>query len=201
MASRGNALDAGDDLREPEDLLARCRFGDPAAQRAFYDRYAPFVARIARRLGTPPAELEDVTQEVFAIAYRKLGRFRGGDPSNWIYRICRSEVQDRHRARRIRQALGRIFGAGPAPAEIESQERVVARHEAERWVGEVLAQMSPKKREVLVLFELEGLTGEMIAARIGCPLDTVWTRLLNARIQFTKIARARDLLERVRSHR
>jgi RNA polymerase sigma-70 factor, ECF subfamily len=195
MAMGRAAVEGEYDPRGPEDLLARCRLGDPGAQRAFYERYAAFVVRTARRLGTPPADIEDVTQEVFSVAFQKLKSFRGDDPSNWLYRICQREVQYRHRTRRIRQALTRIFGLGPAPAEIEGQERVAARHEAERRVGEILAAMNPKKREVFVLFEIEGLSGELIAARIGCPIDTVWTRLFYARREFTKIARARDLLQ------
>jgi RNA polymerase sigma-70 factor (ECF subfamily) len=179
-----------------EDLLARCRTGEPAAQRALYDRYAVFVARMARRHGTPPEELEDVVQEVFLVVFRKLSHFQGSDATSWIYRICQREVQHRHRTRRFRRAFARMFGAGPAPTEIEGQERVALRHEAERRVNEVLAAMSSKKREVFVLFEIEGLSGEMIAERIGCPLATVWTRLFHARREFTKIARSRDFLQR-----
>jgi RNA polymerase sigma-70 factor (ECF subfamily) len=191
------ALD--DAPREQTELLARCRSGDGGAQRAFYERYSPLVLRMARRLGTPPEELEDVVQEVFAVAFRKLPKFTGSEPSSWIYRICALEVQHRHRTRRVRQAISRIFDSGLAPANIESQERVTARHEAERRVGEILQRMNPKKREVFVLFEIEGLSGEAIAARIGCPVDTVWTRLFHARREFARIGRARDLFERSRS--
>jgi RNA polymerase sigma-70 factor, ECF subfamily len=197
MARRGNAVQLDQDPPDPEDLLARCRSGDAAAQRQLYERHIAFVVRMARRLGTPVDELEDVAQEVFSVAFRKLSHFQGGDLSNWIYRICQREVQHRHRARRFRQAFARIFGAGPPPAELEGQERVATRHEAERRVGEILAAMNPKKREVFVLFEIEGLSGEAIAARIGCPLDTVWTRLFYGRREFTKIARGRDFLQRV----
>jgi RNA polymerase sigma-70 factor (ECF subfamily) len=201
MAWKGIAVEDEERPGEPpgdlDDLLARCRSGEPAAQRKLYDRYVVFVARTARRLGTPPEELQDVTQEVFSVVFRKLDRFQHGDAASWIYRICQREVQHRHRARRIRRAFARIFGAGPAPSEIEGQERVALRHEAERRVGEILAAMSAKKREVFVLFEIEGLSGEEIAERIGCPLDTVWSRLFHARLEFTKIARARDFLQRV----
>ncbi len=55
--------------------------------------------------------------------------------------------------------------------------------------------MSEKKRTVLVLFELEGLSGEEIAATVGAPLKTVWTRLHAARREFLKaleLERKRD---------
>ena len=47
--------------------------------------------------------------------------------------------------------------------------------------------------EVFALFELEGLTGEEIAERIGCKVDTVWTRLYYARKEFAKLAERRGL--------
>lgn len=55
--------------------------------------------------------------------------------------------------------------------------------------------MAPKKREVFALFELEGLSGEEIAERVGCPIDTVWTRLFHARKEFEKIARQRGVID------
>jgi DNA-directed RNA polymerase specialized sigma24 family protein len=62
-----------------------------------------------------------------------------------------------------------------------------------RQVREVLARMAAKKREVFVLYELEGLSGEEIAERIGCGTATVWTRLHYARQEFRRIASARGL--------
>ena len=59
----------------------------------------------------------------------------------------------------------------------------------------VLERMSPKKREVFALFELEGLSGEEIAARIGVPVNTVWTRLHHARREFIKIGRRLGVME------
>jgi RNA polymerase sigma-70 factor (ECF subfamily) len=187
---------------EQADLVAGCLGGDRAAQRGFYERYARFVLRTARRLGTPPDEVEDVVQEVFSVAFRKLGEFKQGALSTWLYRICSNRVQHRHRARRIRDAFNRVFHRSVAwEAALEDPERGAARADAERMVSEILSRMSPKKREVFVLFEIEGLSGEAIAERVGCPLDTVWSRLYHARREFGRIGRARDALERVRSDR
>jgi RNA polymerase sigma-70 factor, ECF subfamily len=182
------------------ELLERCLGGDRSAQRSFYERYAHFILHTARRLGTPPDEIEDVAQEVFTVAFRKLGEFQDGQLSTWLYRICSNRVQHRHRARRLRHALSRLFGrSGGWAVEQESQEHEASRGDAERCVSEILTRMSAKKREVFVLFEIEGLSGEVIAERVGCPLDTVWSRLYHARREFGRIGRARDLLERARS--
>jgi RNA polymerase sigma-70 factor, ECF subfamily len=200
MASRSIAASDDDVSLEQAELLASCLRGDATAQRRFYERYARFILRTARRLGTPSDEVEDVAQEVFTVAFRKLDEFRQGQLSTWLYRICSHRVQHRHRARRVRQAFARLFGRGGGwAAEAASQEREASRGEAERSVSEILARMSPKKREVFVLFEIEGLTGEAIAERVGCPLDTVWSRLYHARREFGRVGRALDVLERARS--
>jgi RNA polymerase sigma-70 factor (ECF subfamily) len=180
-------------------LIARCLAGDIDAERALYDRHARFVMSTARRLGTPVEEIEDVAQEVFTVAFRKLSRFHGGELTTWLYQICRMEVHHRHRSRRIRQAFARLFGGGIEPAELESQDGALSRHEAERRVSTILSRMSAKKREVFVLFEIEGLSGEEIAARVGCPLDTVWSRLVSARREFARIGHACEFIERSRS--
>jgi RNA polymerase sigma-70 factor (ECF subfamily) len=181
---------------EQADLVAGCLSGDRTAQRGLYERYARFILRTARRLGTPSDEVEDVVQEVFSIAFRKLGEFRQGALSTWLYRICSNRVQHRHRARRIRDAFNRVFGRSAAwTLDPVDPERGATRADAERMVSEILARMSPKKREVFVLFEIEGLTGEAIAERVGCPLDTVWSRLYHARREFGRIGRARRALE------
>jgi RNA polymerase sigma-70 factor (ECF subfamily) len=181
------------------DLLARCLAGDRSAQRSFYERYAPFVLRTARRLGMPPEEAEDVAQEVFTIAFHKLDQFSQGEISTWLYRICSRRVHHHHQARRVRQTFARLIGASPAPELPQSQDRAVFLRDAERRMSEILSRMNAKKREVFVLFEIEELSGEAIAERVGCPLDTVWSRLFHARREFARIGRSRDLLERTRS--
>jgi RNA polymerase sigma-70 factor (ECF subfamily) len=199
MAASSVAADHQRPPPDDADLFARCRDGDPAAQRAFYDRYARFILRTARRLGIPPEEIEDVTQEVFTIAFRKLDRFQGGHITTWLYRICSHRVQHHHSARRVRQALTRLFGVGAPQSDPAVQERTTERHEAERSVSAILARMSAKKREVLVMFEFEGLPGDVIAERVGCPPETVWTRLYHARREFARLARAQAFVARARS--
>jgi RNA polymerase sigma-70 factor, ECF subfamily len=199
MASRSVAAVDDQVALEEADLLEGCRRGDAAAQRHFYDRHVRFILRTARRLGTPPEELEDVAQEVFTIAFRKLDQFQGGQISTWLYRICSHRVQHHHSARRVRQTLARLFGASVARSDAGGQERAAERREAEQRVSAVLARMNPKKRDVLVMFEFEGLPGEAIAERVGCPLETVWTRLFHARREFARLARAQELVERARS--
>jgi RNA polymerase sigma-70 factor (ECF subfamily) len=189
-ATEGDAPD-GDELA----LVARCKTGDEAACRQLYLRHARSLTRYARRLGTPPSELPDVTQEVFTKAFRNLDRFHEGQLAHWLSRICTNVVTDHHRRRRVREAFG-LRMIAPTTEAADSPEGAVVQRQAEQQVSDILARMRPKHREVFVLFELEGLSGEEIARRLGCPKATVRTRLFHARETFLRIGRQRGSIER-----
>jgi RNA polymerase sigma-70 factor (ECF subfamily) len=184
------AADEGE--AEEARLLESCRRGDPHALRELYDREVRAVRRVARYLGLPSeTEVDDVTQDVFVMAFRDIRQVRPGDLSAWLFRITSHRVTDRHRRRRVREAFARRFGASEAVQHQEpGPEENLHRQDAEREVSRIVARMRPKKRDVFVLFELEGLLGEEIAARLRIPLPTVWTRLFHARREFARLARA-----------
>jgi RNA polymerase sigma-70 factor (ECF subfamily) len=171
-------------------LVERCRAGDSPAWRELYEAHFDFVYRVSRRLGTPLEEVEDVTQEVFLVAFRKLSAFRTGRLSTWLYRICANVVSERHRKRRVRRAFQQLWGRGDEPVTPITPQHELESREAERTVARVLERMAPKKREVFVLYELEGMPGEAIAELVGCKVETVWTRLHYARKEFERLARS-----------
>ena len=103
-------------------------------------------------------------------------------------------VANRHRARRVREAFATLLGRSPprlSPAPDEAFERAETRVQ----IAEILARLPHKKREVFALFELEGLSGDEIAERLGCPVNTVWTRLHHARQEFLTVAERLGCLE------
>ena len=176
-----------------DEVVERCRRGDAQAWRVLHRAQYAFVHRIARKLGAREDEVDDVVQEVFIVAYRRLGTFTHGKLSTWLYRITANLVFSRNRGRRIREALFSWFA--PAGGVVRGPDRDVEAREAERDVAKVLARMADKKREVFVLFELEGLSGDAIAELVGCPVETVWTRLHYARKDFERIARELGVVE------
>jgi RNA polymerase sigma-70 factor (ECF subfamily) len=194
----GRSMVVVSESEEPFDqpaLIGRCLAGDRAAHRELYERHAGFVFRTARRLGVEPDEVEDVVQDVFSVAFKRLATFKSGQLTTWLYRICSNRVTDRHRRRNLRRAMAHMLGVETSAPP--SAERDLERHEAERIVSDILGRMSPKKRDVFVLFEIEGLPGDEIAERVGCPVETVWTRLFHARRDFERIGRARGVLEKM----
>jgi RNA polymerase sigma-70 factor (ECF subfamily) len=174
-------------VAEDRVLVERCRNGDTVAWRALYDRYAQPVFRFVSALGVPPDEREDAAQDVFVAVYRGLRQFRGeAQLSTWIYRIAARHASHLGRRRRVRSFLSILPWhetepePQPDPAEKASELRLLDR---------LLDKLSPKKRMVLVLFEIEGLGVNEIASVMGCPANTVWSRLRHARAELVKAAR------------
>jgi RNA polymerase sigma-70 factor (ECF subfamily) len=155
---------------------------DPALElAAVYARWYGEVGRWARALGGPSAELEDIAQEVFVIVRRKLRGFDGRNLAGWLYRITARTARDHRRAAWFRRL---VFGGDEGGAEtaggatpLESLER----REAQRTPWRLLGRLGEKQRSVFVLFEIEGYSGEEIAALPGIPVATVWTRMHYAR--------------------
>ena len=171
------------------DILAGCRQGDRTAWRALYDRYSAIVYRFLAAFGVPPEEREDACQEVFVAVYRSLAHFRGDARlSTWIYRIAARHSARAGRRRRVRSLLSNLLlrepPPPPAPDPSEKSERL-------RVLDELVSKLSPKKKLVLVLFEIEGLPIEEVAKIAECPENTAWSRLHYARAELMAMARKR----------
>jgi RNA polymerase sigma-70 factor (ECF subfamily) len=153
-----------------------------------YRRYAASVARWAARLGGPTIDVEDIVHEVFMVVERRLPEFRGDSkPSTWLYRITDVVARANRRKARFRQLLTRRIEAEPDygfEASHLSPVEALMRSERVRLVYRAIDSLGERYRAVFVLFELEGLPGEEIAALTGLKLPTVWVRLLRARKRF-----------------
>jgi RNA polymerase sigma factor (sigma-70 family) len=156
-----------------EELLRAFRRGDSKAFEAFVVRYQDVVYRLAlRQLSTRDAA-EDVVQEVFLRAFKKLRRwsFRRGKPFTWLYRTTRNVCSEfRRRARRYPLVRGG-FGsdrlkATPAPADDEHEETV-------RRIQCLVSNLPPRQEEVVVLHVFEQLRLQDVAAVLGIPVGTV----------------------------
>jgi RNA polymerase sigma-70 factor, ECF subfamily len=147
-----------------------------------YRTHFKAVWRLLRRLGVAPAQLDDAAQDVFLVVQRKLDRL---DPEaavhSWVFAITvRVASEYRRRAARRRTELldETIADGAPGPARLsELQESV-------RLLHDVLGDLDEHRRAVYVLSELEQLSVPEIAAVLGENLNTVYSRLRSARMQF-----------------
>ena len=174
----------GRPVTHDENLVERVRAGDRHAFRQLFLTHRGQVARVIQRF-VAPNEIDDVVQEVFLHVHRSLASFRGEARfSTWLYRLSLNVARMHVRKARSRPKLAfsgdserpeleRAHGDPPA-TESERHERVAA-------LDRLLAQLSDKKREALVLHDFEGLPAEEIAKIVGAPVMTVRTRVFYAR--------------------
>ena len=159
------------------------------AFRAFYERNFRFTWRIVARLADSHADVDDLVQEVFTIAGHKLDEFEGrAKETTWLYRIAQNVVvADRRKRKRQRLLSMKWLRPDPEDELVDGPDRHVEQTDAKELVHSILAEMSEKKRDVFLLFELEGLSGQEVADIVGAPVDTVWTRLFHARKDFKRL--------------
>ena len=166
------------------DLVARCQKGEKEALGELYRLYRAEVARnLHRMLGPGRGDSEDVLQEVFIEVFRSIGRFRGDAKiTTWLYRVCVNVALQRLRKRKRRAEvssddMGERSTDETPERELDNRRRLDA-------VYCILDELSPKKRVVFILHEIEGREPKEIAGIVGAPVLTVRTRLHYARKEF-----------------
>lgn len=167
---------------------------------ALYRQHASQVARWAARLSGHDTDIDDVVHQVFLVVQRRLPEFRGDAKiTTWLHAITVRVVQEARRRQKrwfwpVRRA-GTAAGDGYAAdedggeslaADQPSALELLERKEAGRIVYQVLDQLDEKYRTALILFELEGLSGQQIAEVTKTSRSNVWVRLLRGRQQFIK---------------
>ena len=148
--------------------------------RDVFDEHARYVWRTLRHLGVAEAEVPDVCQEVFLTVHRKLSGFEGRSSlRTWLYGICIRVAADHRRRAYVRyeRATAEPLADGGERTGAEPDARV----EQRRAVVALLDLLDPEKREVVVLYEVEGFSMKEVAEIVGCPLQTAYSRLHAAR--------------------
>ena len=149
---------------------------------------APLLRATLRRLTWRGAEVDDMLQDLFVIALkRKRAVLSAESPRSWLYGIAVNIASERRRRHALWSFLG-LESAGRLEAKDDPHARL-ERAQSEALLQAALERLPARKREVFVLFELEGLSGPEIAQALGCSLNTVWTRLFYARQALAKICR------------
>ncbi|MGH2978376.1 MAG: RNA polymerase sigma factor [Solirubrobacterales bacterium] len=171
-----------------EQLVEWAQTGSSDAFAVLFRRYRPAVARYAGRILGDDARAEDIVQEVFLSALRSietLDRPAGFKP--WLYRIAHNTCVDH--VRRTRRAAEVSIDANPLPASEEvrlfrrapSTHAAVTQKEDFKNLREAFGGLPPSQSEVLVMRELEGLSYDEIAARMGVTHASVESMLFRAR--------------------
>jgi RNA polymerase sigma-70 factor (ECF subfamily) len=139
------------------------------------DHFRYVVMQLLRR-GVAESDTEDVAQEVFLAVHGQLVTFQGRSSlRSWLAGICRNKAMDYRRKNSRRQQLIAAHGWPSEETACGPLDDLV-RRETARLLQVSLNRLPASQRQVLALYELQELPMREVAAFLGCPLDTAYTR-------------------------
>ena len=161
-------------------LIERCLAGEESAYVALYNQYAAMIYRLNMSLLQNKEDAEEVLQDSFAYAFRKLADY---DPNKsafktWLYRIAVSRCRNKRRRKRLPTfSLSQIAGRDATDHDALTPDEALNLSEKQQMVWEALQKLSPKLRETAVLRYYEGLTYAEIGQILGIPAKTAESRM------------------------
>jgi RNA polymerase sigma-70 factor (ECF subfamily) len=165
---------------ESAALIARCLAGEQAAYGDLYDLYGGMIFRLAYSLLQDAEDAEEVTQDSFEYAFRRLAHFdaRKSAFKTWLYRIAVSRCRNKRRRKWLPSLpFSQMDGREPRdPAAPLPHDRAVL-NERQRLVWAAVGELSPKLREVAVLRYYAGLAYAEIGAALDIPPKTAESRM------------------------
>ena len=159
-------------------LIDRIAEGDVAAFNALFCRYGPRLRRFLGRLTRRHHLIDEVVNDTMLAIWLKAGTFdMRSKVSTWILGIAlrRGLKAVAHSSRSTAFDLDETQASSPGPEEHASRKELRAR------LDRALNALSPEQRAVVELTYFEGHSYREIALIVGCPADTVKTRMFHAR--------------------
>ncbi|GAB1595494.1 RNA polymerase sigma factor RpoE [Lysobacter claricitrinus] len=171
------------------ELVERVQRGDSSAFDVLVRKYQHRIVGLIGRYIHDWSECQDVAQEVFMRAYRALGNFRGDAQfSTWLHRIAVNTAKNHLVAQHRRPPTDDIdvmdaeqFDPSLRLRDTDTPEHELLRQEIETTVMDAVNRLPVELREAITLREVEGLSYDEIAERMGCPIGTVRSRIFRAR--------------------
>lgn len=175
-------------------VLAATQTEAPLDFARVFRAHGAFAWRCLRRLGVPEKDVDDVCQEVFLVLHRKLHEI---DPPSsvraYLYGICVRKASDHRRLAHVQRE--RVEAELPDRAPDSDRMDPVEKKQGLVRLDRALAELDEDKRAVFVLFEVEELSMQEVAAAVDCPVQTAYARLYAAR-KHVESAFRRDALGR-----
>jgi RNA polymerase sigma factor (sigma-70 family) len=170
-------------------LVSQIVRGDVTAFEMLFRRYYPRLRRFLEQMTRRPQAVDEILNDTMLVVWRKAATFnQRSKVSTWIIGIA------------LRRSLKAIEGfdeaidfdpdAVTAPAESEPEGQLL-RQEMRARLGDALRLLSVEHRTVVELTYFEGCTYREIAEIVGCPVDTVKTRMFHARRRLKALLEAR----------
>lgn len=172
------------DVRSADlELAGRIRSGDGAAFEALYRQHATRLYNLASRMSAGATDAEDLLQDIFLLAYRKLGSFRGDSSlATWLYRLAMNHCLDVLRNRQTR--MGQVTDSMDEPDAVPVAAPgpglgAVSRIDLER----AIEALPPACRAAFLLHDVEGFGHHEVADILGVSEGTSKSQVHKARLR------------------
>jgi RNA polymerase sigma-70 factor (ECF subfamily) len=164
-------------------LASLAAAGSDSAFSTLVTRFQPAVFRWALTFARDPDEAEDIVQEVFVSAYRRLSQYRSdGSLDAWLYSITRRTANQIRRTQKRRKRLALLPGARPLRDVYTTDPGArVDRERATILIHEMFSELPARQREIFDLVDLQGLAPAEVAERTGMKPASVRANLFKAR--------------------
>jgi RNA polymerase sigma-70 factor (ECF subfamily) len=183
-------LDEGIGSPSDAELIERCLRKDNSAWEQIVSRFRRKIFHIAYKFTGKHDEAEDLTQEIFLKVFRSLDKFnRDADFSTWLGSVARNYCIDHYRAsKREREVLVEdLVAFDTAPAVSGNPYRVLEDRDRRSFLRRGLDMLPDKLREAVVLRDLQGLSYQEMAERLGLPEGTVKSRINRGREELARL--------------
>lgn len=167
-----------------EELVERAIEGDEASFEVLVERYHGRARRLAFGFVRDFEAAEDVAQDAFLRAFRKLRSL--GDRSSfrsWLFQIVANRARDEIRRRKVRRETADLEEAEKLEAPADEPEAVVYRSAVARTIRELIDELPEKSRVPLLMKETGDMTYAEIASALGIPQGTAQIRIHRARLK------------------
>lgn len=175
-------------------LVALAASGSDHAFRSVYRRYARPVYWIAHGLLSDTADAEDVMQETFVVAWRKLPALELQSDSllPWLATICRFQASNRIRTRRRDRAHTAEMIDDTVADTVDVEDQVIG-DELARLIAAEVETLSPVDREIFRLCAVEGYAYQAAADSLDVSHAVVRNRLSRIRTRLRSSIDGRDI--------
>jgi RNA polymerase sigma-70 factor (ECF subfamily) len=170
-----------------KDAIEKIKRGETAGMVRLYDLYRPRIYSFCLRNTGNAFDADDLTQEVFIQVFRKVSTFRGdAEFKSWLYTVALNFV--RLHARKQRRQ-GRVFEGNVAERRLNSVASRTCNPTQRVALTQALSNLTPVRRMTLVLHDIQGLTHNEVAARLGVTVIASKSRLHRAHMALRRALR------------
>jgi len=173
---------------DPTDLVARCQAGDMEAFEGLYRQHSPRIYTLACRMGGSLEDGEDLLQEIFLQAFRKIGTFkRDASIGTWLYRLALNHCLDYVRSRQAKMnKLTVTLDAEASMDPIARRDAPIAKLDLER----ALERLPDGCREAFLLHDVEGFDHKEVGRLLGIAEGTSKSQVFKARMKLRALLKA-----------